>query len=196
MEQGVLDVVKLKYWSFIPRRGSGRRQESPPAPEVAPRAIEKGRRGEELSEDELTALFSETRPGGDRGDAGRCGRAAGRAGRGDRRPSSSTATSTSPTSASSAAPSAASGRASARPTPTRSRRRTSRRGCRRRSSSARPSSACRAGSIPTSRSRSTAAGCGWPRMWRRDCTCTPTRRWRSTTCASARAIARCRSSST
>jgi FO synthase len=63
MEQGVLDVVKLKYWSFIPRRGSGRRQETPPAPEVAPRAIEKGRRGEELSEEELTALFSETRPG-------------------------------------------------------------------------------------------------------------------------------------
>ncbi len=25
MEQGVLDVVKLKYWSFIPRKGSGRR---------------------------------------------------------------------------------------------------------------------------------------------------------------------------
>ncbi len=61
MEQGVLDVVKLKYWSFIPRRGSGRRQQSPPAPEIAPRAIEKGRRGEELSEEELTALFSETR---------------------------------------------------------------------------------------------------------------------------------------
>ncbi|HEY6772133.1 MAG TPA: 5-amino-6-(D-ribitylamino)uracil--L-tyrosine 4-hydroxyphenyl transferase CofH [Solirubrobacterales bacterium] len=62
MEQGVLDVVKLKYWSFIPRRGSGRRQEAPPAPEIAPRAIEKGRRGEELTEEELTALFSETRP--------------------------------------------------------------------------------------------------------------------------------------
>src|SRR6266508_65111 len=62
MEQGVLDVVKLKYWSFIPRRGSGRRQETPPAPEIAPRAIERGRRGVELSEEELTALFSETRP--------------------------------------------------------------------------------------------------------------------------------------
>jgi len=62
MEQGVLDVVKLKYWSFIPRRGSGRRQEAPPEPEVAPRAIERGRRGERLSEQELTALFSETRP--------------------------------------------------------------------------------------------------------------------------------------
>jgi FO synthase len=62
MEQGVLDVVKLKYWSFIPRRGSGRRQETPLPPDVAPRAIEKGRRGEELSEEELTALFAETRP--------------------------------------------------------------------------------------------------------------------------------------
>ncbi|HEY6653823.1 MAG TPA: 5-amino-6-(D-ribitylamino)uracil--L-tyrosine 4-hydroxyphenyl transferase CofH, partial [Solirubrobacterales bacterium] len=62
MEQGVLDVVKLKYWSFIPRRGSGRRQETPLPPEIAPRAIEKGSRGEELSEEELTALFSETRP--------------------------------------------------------------------------------------------------------------------------------------
>jgi FO synthase len=62
MEQGVLDVVKLKYWSFIPRRGSGRRQEAPPAPDVAPGAIERGRRGEELTEEELTALFSETRP--------------------------------------------------------------------------------------------------------------------------------------
>jgi FO synthase len=62
MEQGVLDVVKLKYWSFIPRRGSGRRMEHAVDPEVAPAAIEKGRRGEELSEPELTALFAETRP--------------------------------------------------------------------------------------------------------------------------------------
>src|SRR4051812_27560043 len=62
MEQGVLDVVKLKFWSFIPRRGSGRRQENPPDPEIAPHAIEKGRGGDQLSEEELTALFSETRP--------------------------------------------------------------------------------------------------------------------------------------
>jgi FO synthase len=62
MEQGVLDVVKLKYWSFIPRKGSGRRSERAIDPELAPRAIEKGRRGEALSEDELTALFAETRP--------------------------------------------------------------------------------------------------------------------------------------
>ena len=62
MEQGVLDVIKLKYWSFIPRRGSGRRSEEELDAALAPRAIEKGREGIELSEDELTALFAETRP--------------------------------------------------------------------------------------------------------------------------------------
>ncbi|HET7416321.1 MAG TPA: 5-amino-6-(D-ribitylamino)uracil--L-tyrosine 4-hydroxyphenyl transferase CofH [Solirubrobacterales bacterium] len=62
MEQGVLDVIKLKYWSFIPRRGSGRRSEESIAPDLAGRAIAKGREGEELSEDELTALFAERRP--------------------------------------------------------------------------------------------------------------------------------------
>jgi FO synthase len=62
MEQGVLDVIKLKYWSFIPRRGSGRRSEERIDSKLAPRAIEKGRDGAELSEDELTALFAETRP--------------------------------------------------------------------------------------------------------------------------------------
>jgi FO synthase len=62
MEQGVLDAVKLKYWSFIPRKGSGRRSGRRIASRTAPRAVEKGRRGEALSEDELTALFAETRP--------------------------------------------------------------------------------------------------------------------------------------
>jgi FO synthase len=62
MEQGVLDVIKLKYWSFIPRRGSGRRSEEEIDRGLAPRAIAKGREGEALSEDELTALFAETRP--------------------------------------------------------------------------------------------------------------------------------------
>jgi FO synthase len=41
--QGVLDVIKTSYWSFIPRRGSGRRQELSVADDVAPRAIERGR---------------------------------------------------------------------------------------------------------------------------------------------------------
>ncbi len=62
MEQGVLDVIKLKYWSFIPRSGSGRRTEETIDGGLAPQAIEKGREGQELSEDELTALFAETRP--------------------------------------------------------------------------------------------------------------------------------------
>ncbi|HXR59777.1 MAG TPA: 7,8-didemethyl-8-hydroxy-5-deazariboflavin synthase subunit CofG, partial [Solirubrobacterales bacterium] len=62
MEQGVLDVIKLKYWSFIPRKGSGRRSEEVIASDLAGRAIEKGRDGAQLTEDELTALFAETRP--------------------------------------------------------------------------------------------------------------------------------------
>ena len=62
MEQGVLDVIKLKYWSFIPRRGSGRRREESLDSGLASRAVARGREGEELSEDELTALFAETRP--------------------------------------------------------------------------------------------------------------------------------------
>ena len=62
MEQGVLDVIKLKYWSFIPRKGSGRRSEETLDSGLAPEAIAKGRDGAELTEDELTALFAETRP--------------------------------------------------------------------------------------------------------------------------------------
>jgi FO synthase len=62
IEQGVLDVVKLKYWSFIPRRGSGRRNDRELDPGIATRAIERGRAGEALTESELTALFAETRP--------------------------------------------------------------------------------------------------------------------------------------
>jgi FO synthase len=62
MEQGVLDVIKLRYWSFIPRRGSGRRTEERVDPGLAEAAIAKGREGVELGEDELTALFAETRP--------------------------------------------------------------------------------------------------------------------------------------
>ncbi len=62
LEQGVLDLIKLKYWSFIPRRGSGRREERTIARDAVPGAIAKGRAGEWLSPDELTALFAETRP--------------------------------------------------------------------------------------------------------------------------------------
>jgi FO synthase len=62
LEQGVLDVIKLKYWSFIPRLGSGRISEEKIDPGVAFEAIAKGREGVRLSEHELTALFAETRP--------------------------------------------------------------------------------------------------------------------------------------
>ncbi len=62
VSQGVLDVIKQRYWSFIPRRGSGR-QEPPFAIRsglVAP-GVEKARAGEWLSHEELTAMFAETR---------------------------------------------------------------------------------------------------------------------------------------
>ncbi|MDQ3935533.1 MAG: 5-amino-6-(D-ribitylamino)uracil--L-tyrosine 4-hydroxyphenyl transferase CofH [Actinomycetota bacterium] len=62
LEQGVLDVIKTRYWSFIPRRGSGRREERAIRRDLVPGAIAKGRDGVELTEDELTALFAETRP--------------------------------------------------------------------------------------------------------------------------------------
>ncbi len=62
LSQGVLDVIKTKYWSFIPRRGSGRREERPIRRDLVPGAIAKARDGAWLSEEELTALFAETRP--------------------------------------------------------------------------------------------------------------------------------------
>src|SRR5204862_7577254 len=62
MEQSVLDVIKVKYWSFIPRRGSGRREDRPIKRELVPGAIAKGRDGAWLGAEELTALFAETRP--------------------------------------------------------------------------------------------------------------------------------------
>ena len=60
--QGVLDVIKRRYWSFIPRRGSGRRAELTIPDDTAPRAVEKARDGVALDNEELTALFAERRP--------------------------------------------------------------------------------------------------------------------------------------
>ncbi len=63
MAQGVLDVVKARYWSFIPRRGSGRTEPPRPLrPDLVAGAIARARSGAMLTPDELTALFSETRP--------------------------------------------------------------------------------------------------------------------------------------
>ena len=64
MAQGVLDVIKARYWSFIPRRGSGRTQ--PPRPLrpdlVGGRDRARAATARALTPDELTALFAETRP--------------------------------------------------------------------------------------------------------------------------------------
>jgi FO synthase len=62
LSPGVLDTIKVRYWSFIPRRGSGRTE--PPAPiraDLVAGAVKKARDGVALDADELTALFAETR---------------------------------------------------------------------------------------------------------------------------------------
>jgi FO synthase len=62
LAHGVMDTIKAKYWSFIPRRGSGRTEPPVPIrPDLVAGAIEKGRDGLALKADELTALFAETR---------------------------------------------------------------------------------------------------------------------------------------
>jgi FO synthase len=58
----VLDVIKARYWSFIPRRGSGRRGGLTVSDDAAPRAIVRARDGLALTAEELTALFAERRP--------------------------------------------------------------------------------------------------------------------------------------
>ena len=62
LEQGVLDAIKVKYWSFIPRGASGRREERSIRRDLVPGAIARAQAGGALTEDELTALFAENRP--------------------------------------------------------------------------------------------------------------------------------------
>ncbi len=62
LSQNVLDVIKTRYWSFIPRRGSGRSPTYEIPGTTAPKAIEKAADGKTLTAQELTALFAEQRP--------------------------------------------------------------------------------------------------------------------------------------
>jgi FO synthase len=60
--QGVLDVIRTSYWSFIPRRGSGRTEPPRPLrPDLVAGAVDRASSGAALTPDELTALFAETR---------------------------------------------------------------------------------------------------------------------------------------
>jgi FO synthase len=67
LARGVMDTIKVKYWSFIPRRGSGRTDPTasgapPIRPDLVAGAIERARDGRALTPQELTAMFAETRP--------------------------------------------------------------------------------------------------------------------------------------
>ncbi len=68
--QGVIDTIKLKYWSFIPRHGSGRTD--PPAPirpDLVAGAIAKGRDGVGAEPRRADGAVRRDAPGGDRGAA-------------------------------------------------------------------------------------------------------------------------------
>jgi FO synthase len=63
LEQGVLDTIRQRWWSFIPRGGSGRGS----APfhineDLVGPAVEKARHGARLRDEEITALLCEGRP--------------------------------------------------------------------------------------------------------------------------------------
>jgi FO synthase len=67
LAQGVMDTIKVKYWSFIPRRGSGRTDPTasgapPIRPDLVAGATGRARDGHALTPQELTAMFAETRP--------------------------------------------------------------------------------------------------------------------------------------
>src|SRR5581483_12038962 len=63
LSRRVLDTIKSRYWSFIPRRGSGRTDAPTPIRrELVAGAVARARDGAALTADELTAMFAETRP--------------------------------------------------------------------------------------------------------------------------------------
>ena len=155
-------------------------------PTTSPRGPSSGHgTGRALTAEELTALFAEQRPGGDRGHAAGRRRAAPAAGRrhGDLRgqPQHQRLQRV---------------RGGLRLLWLRSVQALSRRlralrgrvrpaGSRRRSRPARPRSASSPASTPTGTWRTTWTGCGSPRRSPRSCTCMRTRRWRLPTCATS-----------
>ena len=157
--QGVLDVIKARFWSFIPRRGSGRIDG--PKGALRPDTIARARAGDALERRRGDGAVRRD-PG--RGRSRTCARpptSCAPSWPGTPSRSSSTATSTCRTCASSAARSAASARAGARRTPTSTTRRSSARASATRSPTARPRSACSRASTPSGRSRTTS---GWLRI--------------------------------
>jgi FO synthase len=61
--RGVMDTIRSRYWSFMPRGGSGRTDPPwPIRPSIVGGAIERGREGLALDDRQLTAMFAEGRP--------------------------------------------------------------------------------------------------------------------------------------
>ena len=69
LEQGVLDVIKVKYWSFIPRSGSGRREERAIRRELVPGAIARAAAGGAARRGRAHRAVRRDAAGGDRGHA-------------------------------------------------------------------------------------------------------------------------------
>ena len=61
-DRAVLDVVRMRYWSFIPRGSSGRRSDRPIRRDLVARAVAAAHAGDGVEGEALTALFAETRP--------------------------------------------------------------------------------------------------------------------------------------
>ncbi len=77
ISRGVMDTIKGRYWSFIPRRGSGRTEPpSPIRPDLVAGAVERARDGAQLGAGGADRDVRGDAPGGDRGDARRGRRAA------------------------------------------------------------------------------------------------------------------------
>jgi FO synthase len=187
----VLDVIRQKYWSFIPRRGSGRRSERTIRRDLVPQAIGDGRAGRRLSEEQLTALFAENRP-----EAIEDMRQAADELRAEVAGDVVTFVVNRNINVSNVCTVGCAfcgfGQSRRRRRRTRTSATTSRTGSTRRSSSARPSCASSRASTPTGASTTTWAGSASPSRSPPSCTCTRTRRWRSRTCATSPGSSRSR----